>query len=68
MNCPKCHGTGIIQMHQLNHAHVEGALALRPTKCDYEGCINGITHCCDGLTENGEFNVTKTLPDTEGEN
>jgi hypothetical protein len=51
MNCPKCHGTGMVPMYQLNHAHVEGALAGRPTQCDYEGCIDGIIHCCDGLQD-----------------
>lgn len=56
MNCPKCHGTGMIQMRHLSHAHVEGALATRPVACDYEGCISGITHCCDGLIETGENN------------
>ena len=53
MNCPKCHGTGFILMHQLEHAHAEGALAMRRVECDYDGCTNGIIHCCDGLQEEG---------------
>ena len=40
-------------MHQLEHAHVEGALAMRRVECDYDGCTSGIIHCCDGLQEEG---------------
>ena len=39
-------------MYQLQHAHVEGTMATRLVRCDYEGCIDGIVHCCDGVQEN----------------
>ena len=51
MNCPKCHGKGVIQMNRLDHARVEGAVGSRLVPCDYEGCHAGHTHCCDGLEE-----------------
>ena len=38
-------------MNQLTFAHVEGSYGNRLIPCDYEGCVNGIIHCCDGLEE-----------------
>ncbi len=64
MHCPKCHGKGVIPLYQLRYAHVEGSFAGRPTACDYVGCVNGIVHCCDGLTEEnmeGDYGSDKIL-------
>jgi|TARA_R100001086_G_scaffold36187_1_gene16316 hypothetical protein len=59
MMCPKCHGKGLVPMYMVEHVHIEGVLAGKLTKCDYDGCVNGIVHCCDGLqnneTEKGDF-------------
>ena len=51
MNCPKCHGKGTIRLNQLTFARIEGSHGNRPILCDYEGCVNGIVNCCDGLEE-----------------
>ena len=42
MICPKCHGTGKISFSYTVRYKV-GSI------CDYEGCVEGIVHCCDGI-------------------
>ena len=42
MICPKCYGTGRITLPHRVDDKVE-------SKCDYDGCVNGIVHCCDGV-------------------
>jgi hypothetical protein len=44
MNCPKCNGTGRLSFAYTQQYKVG-------YRCDYEGCINGIVHCCDGIQE-----------------
>jgi hypothetical protein len=42
MNCPKCHGTGLV-LREFSQFSQKDFME----HCDY-GCINGIIHCCDG--------------------
>ena len=44
MICPKCNGTGKIKFSYTQRYNVLN-------NCDYEGCIEGTVHCCDGLQE-----------------
>lgn len=46
MLCPKCHGTGWIK---LNLAGPFRQDMVDMYTCDYDGCVNGRVHCCDGL-------------------
>ena len=47
MICPKCYGTGRITLPHRVDDKVE-------SKCDYDGCVNGIVHCCDGVQAQSE--------------
>ena len=47
MICPKCHGTGRITFAYTVNYKVE-------SKYDYDGCVNGIVHCCDGIQAQSE--------------
>ena len=50
MNCPKCRGAAMIPGRLLIVASTE----TNPTQlypCDYEGCHQGLVHCCDGIAE-----------------
>ena len=47
MICPKCYGTGRITLPHTVDYKVE-------SKCDYDGCVNGIVHCCDGVQAQSE--------------
>ena len=42
MICPKCNGTGKNKFSYTQRYNVE-------YPCDYDGCVNGIVHCCDGV-------------------
>ena len=42
MICPKCNGTGKNKFSYTQRYNVE-------YPCDYDGCVNGIVHCCDGI-------------------
>ena len=42
MHCPKCNGTGKLKFSNTQRYRVEHS-------CDYDGCVNGIVHCCDGV-------------------
>ena len=50
MNCPKCSGAAMIPGRLLTVASTEtNPNQLYP--CDYEGCHQGLVHCCDGIAE-----------------
>ena len=50
MNCPKCRGAAMIPGRLLIVASTEtNPNQLYP--CDYEGCHQGLVHCCDGIAE-----------------
>ena len=50
MNCPKCEGAAMIPGRLLIVASTEtNPNQLYP--CDYEGCHQGLVHCCDGIAE-----------------
>ena len=50
MNCPKCRGAAMIPGRLLIVASTEtNPNQLFP--CDYEGCHQGLVHCCDGIAE-----------------
>lgn len=52
MICPRCHGSGWVFWHPPDVPFSQTFADLYP--CDYEGCVNGHVHCCDGLTEQPE--------------
>ena len=52
MNCPKCHGTGRTTFAYTVNYKVD-------SKCDYDGCVNGIVHCCDGVQVQAEMDEAK---------
>ena len=50
MNCPKCRGAAMIPGRLLIVASTEtNPNQLYP--CDYEGCHQGLVHCCDGIAD-----------------
>ena len=48
MMCPQCHGHGRIRQRPLDL----GGFYWLELPCPYDGCVNGIIHCCDGLQNN----------------
>ena len=56
MLCPKCNGTGKNKFSYTQRYAVWNI-------CDYEGCIAGTVHCCDGLQEqpNNSCNSDRSL-------
>ena len=44
MLCPKCNGTGKVKFSYTQRYNVLN-------NCDYEGCVGGVVHCCDGIQE-----------------
>jgi DnaJ-class molecular chaperone len=48
MMCPQCHGHGRVRQRRLDL----GGFYWLELPCPYDGCINGIVHCCDGLQNN----------------
>ena len=44
MICPKCNGTGKVKF-----SYTQRYTAWN--NCDYEGCVGGVVHCCEGIQE-----------------
>ena len=53
MNCPKCNGTGRLSFPYTQRYKVG-------YRCDYEGCMSGIIHCCDGVQAQPEEAMDET--------
>ena len=60
MNCPKCHGTGRLSFAYTQRYKVG-------YRCDYEGCMSGIIHCCDGIQEQPEEAKDETHKEAGGD-
>ena len=44
MICPKCNGTGKVKFSYTQRYNVLNI-------CNYEGCVEGIVNCCNGIQE-----------------
>ncbi len=53
MLCPRCHGTGKLT------GTIAGVTQCYPLiPCDYDGCVQGHVHCCDGLAAQPDTETT----------
>jgi hypothetical protein len=46
MRCETCHGLGVV----MNPERATNPAAMPTIPCPDDGCIGGVSHCCDGLT------------------
>ena len=60
MICPKCYGTGRLTLPHTVDYKVE-------FKCDYDGCVNGIVHCCDGVQAQPDEAINETHKEAGGD-